>query len=94
MALALHSAERERTNPEEISVQPTHDDLRKRAYEHWEERGRPIGSPDIDWRRAELELSAENPTDTAHDGAAQAVEMERARPTGGQLRRHTGEDSE
>ena len=28
------------------------------AYHLWELRGRPIGSPDIDWHRAEAELEA------------------------------------
>jgi hypothetical protein len=27
-----------------------------RAYELWLERGSPIGSPEIDWQKAELEL--------------------------------------
>ena len=27
-----------------------------RAYQLWEERGRPIGSPEVDWRNAEQEL--------------------------------------
>ncbi|HLH16616.1 MAG TPA: DUF2934 domain-containing protein [Bryobacteraceae bacterium] len=27
-----------------------------RAYQLWEERGRPIGSPEVDWRNAEEEL--------------------------------------
>jgi hypothetical protein len=26
------------------------------AYQHWEERGRPLGSPEIDWFAAEGEL--------------------------------------
>ena len=28
----------------------------KLAYQLWEERGRPLGSPDHDWLRAEQEL--------------------------------------
>jgi len=36
---------------------------RKLAYEHWERRGRPFGSPEIDWIAAEKALasSRENP---------------------------------
>jgi hypothetical protein len=37
---------------------PTHEDIAKVAYHLWEERGAPIGSPEVDWRRAEQELSA------------------------------------
>lgn len=42
-----------------------HEVIRRLAYRLWEERGRPIGSPDVDWARAEDELrricSAQNP---------------------------------
>jgi hypothetical protein len=27
--------------------------VQKLAYEHWEKRGRPLGSPEIDWFAAE-----------------------------------------
>lgn len=27
--------------------------VERRAYEHWEKRGRPLGSPDVDWIWAE-----------------------------------------
>lgn len=37
---------------------PTHEDIAKLAYYLWEERGSPIGSPEVDWERAEQELSA------------------------------------
>lgn len=30
--------------------------IAERAYRYWEERGRPIGSPEIDWSRAAMEL--------------------------------------
>jgi hypothetical protein len=30
--------------------------IRRLAYRLWEERGRPIGSPDVDWARAEDEF--------------------------------------
>jgi hypothetical protein len=32
-----------------------------RAYQCWEERGRPWGSPDEDWFKAEKELSSAQP---------------------------------
>ena len=30
-----------------------HELVQKLAYQHWEERGRPLGSPEIDWLAAE-----------------------------------------
>ncbi|MGP8248482.1 MAG: DUF2934 domain-containing protein [Candidatus Dormibacteria bacterium] len=30
--------------------------MAKLAYEHWEARGRPIGSPEVDWLAAEESL--------------------------------------
>jgi len=30
----------------------------KLAYEHWEKRGRPLGSPDTDWFAAEKAMRA------------------------------------
>jgi hypothetical protein len=31
------------------------------AYHYWEERGRPFGSPEVDWYRAIEELNREQP---------------------------------
>jgi len=33
-----------------------HELVQKLAYQHWEGRGRPFGSPEIDWFEAEGEL--------------------------------------
>jgi hypothetical protein len=33
-----------------------HEDVTKLAYRLWEERGRPMGSPEVDWYRAEREV--------------------------------------
>ena len=43
------------------SAQPsaTHEDIEKLAYHLGEERGAPIGSPEVDWERAEQELARE-----------------------------------
>ena len=30
-----------------------HEVIKELAYEYWEERGRPIGSPEVDWYKAE-----------------------------------------
>lgn len=35
---------------------PNPDDIALLAYRLWDERGRPMGSPDEDWFRAEQEL--------------------------------------
>ncbi len=35
-----------------------HEDIAKLAYRFWEERGRPPGSPEVDWYQAERELEA------------------------------------
>jgi hypothetical protein len=48
---------RERT--EVLYGRSNHQDVAKLAYLFWEERGRrPLGSPEIDWSRAERELWA------------------------------------
>jgi hypothetical protein len=34
-------------------------EVQQKAYSLWENRGRPIGSPEIDWYRAKEQLSPE-----------------------------------
>jgi hypothetical protein len=34
-----------------------HELTKKLAYEYWEERGRPIGSAEVDWQRAQEKVS-------------------------------------
>lgn len=41
---------------------PSSDEIAARAYRCWVERGCPIGSPEVDWERAEEELKAERLT--------------------------------
>jgi Protein of unknown function (DUF2934) len=36
----------------------THEEIAKLAHQFWEERGAPIGSPEVDWARAEQALDA------------------------------------
>jgi len=36
-----------------------HNEIEKLSYQLWEERGRPFGSPEEDWFRAERELLRE-----------------------------------
>jgi Protein of unknown function (DUF2934) len=33
--------------------------IKKLAYRFWEERGRPFGSPEVDWLKAEREFDRE-----------------------------------
>ena len=33
-----------------------HELVQKLAFEHWEKRGRPLGSPEIDWFAAEASV--------------------------------------
>lgn len=37
---------------------PSEEEIEELAYQFWEERGRPIGSPEVDWARAEQALAA------------------------------------
>jgi Protein of unknown function (DUF2934) len=40
---------------------PSHEEVELRAYQSWEARGRPWGSPETDWFQAEQELAAVEP---------------------------------
>jgi len=43
-------------NPEPLTDfcrEDRHDVVQTLAYQHWEKRGRPLGSPEIDWFAAE-----------------------------------------
>ncbi len=50
-----------RTKPAQsvpVAIQPTEEQIRKRAYEIYLARGNAPGNPDWDWQQAELELRA------------------------------------
>lgn len=51
-----------------------HEDVARLAHQFWEERGRPVGSSEIDWLRAEQELQArlETAEPVATGGAIEA----------------------
>ena len=34
----------------------SHEEIEQRAYQHWEQRGRPWGTPEEDWFKAEQDL--------------------------------------
>jgi hypothetical protein len=38
---------------------PTHDEIAALAYTLWQQRGCPDGSPEVDWLKAEAELTGE-----------------------------------
>lgn len=40
----------------EAGAGPTDDEIAKLAHQYWIERGRPAGSPEVDWDRARQEL--------------------------------------
>jgi hypothetical protein len=41
---------------EKMKEEYTHNEMATLAYEFWERRGRPLGSPEIDWYAAERAL--------------------------------------
>jgi hypothetical protein len=47
-----------------VAANSTEVEIRLRAYELWEERGRPDGTPDDDWFRAEQELLSQAGTES------------------------------
>jgi hypothetical protein len=38
--------------------QINHDEIAMRAFECWQERGCPFGSPELDWKEAERDVQA------------------------------------
>jgi hypothetical protein len=42
----------------DFSYESRHEFVEKLAYELWEQRGRPLGSPDVDWFAAEQAVYA------------------------------------
>lgn len=43
------------------------EEIARLAYQLWEERGCPVGSPELDWERAEKALRQQASSDTAGD---------------------------
>ena len=39
---------------------------KKLAYEYWQRRGCPVGSPEVDWFAAEKALAPTKPTSQSH----------------------------
>jgi hypothetical protein len=63
----MHSANEVRMTR---GASPRHDEVELLAFQFWEERGAPIGTPEIDWFRAEAELG---PPDGDADPALSAI---------------------
>jgi hypothetical protein len=42
----------------DFSYESRHEFVEKLAYKFWEQRGRPLGSPDVDWLAAEQAVYA------------------------------------
>jgi len=49
---------------------PTSDQIAVRAYECWHKRGCPNGSPEVDWCRAENEVTSPNTAERTHAASA------------------------
>jgi len=46
-----------------MTTTPSHEEQSHLAYRFWEERGCPIGSPDVDWQRAAEEMARRGQTE-------------------------------
>ena len=59
----------------------SHEDIAQRAFQLWQDRGCPEGSPDVDWEQAEDELSGRAGHAGEAGGMASGVVQIRDRPT-------------
>jgi hypothetical protein len=50
------AAKKQTTVAPTAPAQPTREEIARLAEKYWMERGRPEGSPELDWLRAEQEL--------------------------------------
>jgi len=42
----------------EFLIGELHQVIKELAYEYWEQRGRPVGSPEVDWYKAEQRMKS------------------------------------
>lgn len=49
---------------------PTYEDIERRAYQLWKDRGCPLDSPEVDWEQAKQELSESAASDDEDGGPA------------------------
>src|SRR5215472_3478703 len=52
----LHEVTTNNATAQQAEQLPDHSTIEALAYDHWLARGCPVGSPEIDWLRAEEEL--------------------------------------
>ena len=61
------------TSPESSSS-PRHEEIEVRAFALWQERGAPLGSPEIDWFQAEEQIkSAPSENETPVSALARTI---------------------
>ena len=53
----------------------THDQISRIAYRLWQERGCPVGSPEVDWLRAESQVEAGERGEAEERGAVEIVSI-------------------
>ena len=56
VAFSVEAQEKEGALTMHLISNSQHEQIEKLAYQLWEARGRPLGSPDEDWFRAEQEF--------------------------------------
>jgi hypothetical protein len=56
---AMSKAAPPRTRPRSVTKVLSENEVQQRAYFLWESRGRPFGSPEVDWYQAKEQLSPE-----------------------------------
>ncbi len=57
-----------------------HQLIAERAYGYWDQRGRPIDSPEVDWLRAESEIDREAPWSSDRRAIPRAKRSKREPP--------------
>jgi hypothetical protein len=57
---------------------PTQEEIAKLAYQLWVERGAPIGSPEVDWARAEQALGVERDVADTRGAKARSAPRQKA----------------
>lgn len=57
-----------------------HEDIERLAYQLWQGRGCPPDSPDVDWHRAERELSESNGAEAKDEGKKSGARPSAAPP--------------
>jgi hypothetical protein len=56
--------------------------IAEKAYYYWEQHGRPMGSPEVDWLRAEREVDCEAPWSSDGESAQPELPANNAKGRG------------